>query len=107
MKTLAVLTAMTLSTAAYCDSWVYQETLAVGPDTGVMIYIDQHSVRPAAHLGNRLVSVALTYPKSEVTVFQVEVNCNHQTIKHQGVWSGTQPGGPLGRMVRTICRAAL
>ena len=100
---LTTLVALLLSATAQAQTWTYHETI----DQGVQVYLDRDSIRPASYWANRYATVSVGVSGEETQLLFLEVNCAHNTIKHNGTWSGTQPNRTVGKLVRTICSQRL
>lgn len=99
-QVLTVLVATLLTATAHAESWVYNDTI----DYGVQVFLDKDSIHPAAYWSNRVATIATMYPKDEAVLLNLEVNCEHKTMRVQGErWYGTNPAKHGGKLVRMIC----
>jgi hypothetical protein len=98
----SIITALVLllSTTAHAENWRYVDTI----DFGVQVHLDRDSIQPAQHRSNRRAIIATSYPQGEAVLLDIEVNCQHQTLKTGGQWYSTQPGKHGRKLVKEICK---
>ena len=106
MKKLAsiALATLALTATAHAETWRYVDTI----DYGVQVHVDRDSVQPAQLWSNRTATIATAYPKGEAVLINLEVNCEHKTMRVVNErWYATRPNTHGSRLVKTICTQPL